>query len=231
MRHQWRNPAWGLTLALAFVNLPDGGSRALAQGKGVPKPPQVHLPHLQNQGASAKLTQKDVELTLDENVTVRRQFPPTQYDAQGKPRQATQTELRELKGTDPKLPGYKADVADIHPDQFLQVTLYKKKDDKKEGDKAKANPPAAAKPADDKNASKPDTEGWVLAGTLSGKVTKYEPSSQKITLRVESVNLNARHHHNVNTGKNKITMPDHKVTLMMILGKDQPPKEEAAKKK
>jgi hypothetical protein len=70
---------------------------------------------------------KDVELTATEDVKVRLLYPPPQFDDKGKIKKYTPKELKELKGPDPKLPGYTGEFSDLQQDQIVQVTLVKKK--------------------------------------------------------------------------------------------------------
>src|SRR5262249_22649717 len=45
-----------------------------------------------------KKTTKDVELTSDDNLKVRVQNPPAEFDSKGKPKKLSSKELKELKG-------------------------------------------------------------------------------------------------------------------------------------
>jgi hypothetical protein len=71
---------------------------------------------------------KDVELQTTDEVKVRQANPPEQFDDRGKPKKYTAKELKELKGPDPKLPGYNAEFSDLREGQVVTVTLVKKKD-------------------------------------------------------------------------------------------------------
>jgi hypothetical protein len=78
------------------------------------------------------LKHRNVDLTPAEDMIVRTNFVPVEFDEKGKPRRRTQKELKELKG-DPKLPGYQADASALKRGQ--QVTCYleaKKKTGKKD---------------------------------------------------------------------------------------------------
>jgi hypothetical protein len=70
---------------------------------------------------------KDFELTTTDEVKVRLLHPPVAFDDKGKLKKYTQKELKELKGNDPKLPGYSGEFSDIQTDQVVQVTLLRKK--------------------------------------------------------------------------------------------------------
>jgi hypothetical protein len=73
-------------------------------------------------------TTKDVELQTTDEVKVRQAQPPEAFDDKGKPKKYTAKELKELKGPDPKLPGYNAEFSDLREGQIVTVTLVKKKD-------------------------------------------------------------------------------------------------------
>jgi hypothetical protein len=78
-----------------------------------------------------------VQVTNDQNVEyewqaiddvkVRSVQPPMQFDEKGRARPATRKELKELRGSDPKLPGYLADFSDLKTEQIVDVTLVTKK--------------------------------------------------------------------------------------------------------
>ncbi len=70
---------------------------------------------------------KDVELQTTDDVKVRLVNPPVAFDDKGKIKKYTQKELQELKGNDPKLPGYNGEFSDIQTEQIVQVTLVRKK--------------------------------------------------------------------------------------------------------
>jgi hypothetical protein len=70
---------------------------------------------------------RDVELQTIEDVKVRMLTPPPQFDDKGHVKKYTAKELKELRGPDPKLPGYQAEFGDLHEGQIVQVHLVKKK--------------------------------------------------------------------------------------------------------
>jgi len=74
---------------------------------------------------------RDVELQTIEDVKVRMLTPPPQFDDKGHVKKYTAKELKELlkelKGPDPKLPGFQAEFGDLHEGQIVQVHLVKKK--------------------------------------------------------------------------------------------------------
>jgi hypothetical protein len=70
---------------------------------------------------------KDVELQTAEDVKVRLAQPPQTFDDKGKVKRYTAKELKELRGPDPKVPGYNAEFSDLREGQVVNVTLVKKK--------------------------------------------------------------------------------------------------------
>jgi hypothetical protein len=87
-------------------------------------------------------TMQDVELQAMDDVVVRTARPREEFDEKGKIKRLTKAELKELKGPDPKMPGFKAEFGDVSTDQVVQVTLVRKKP---AGPVLKANP-VKAKP-------------------------------------------------------------------------------------
>lgn len=69
---------------------------------------------------------QDVELTVRDDVVVRSLRPKEDFDEKGKIKKYTAADLKKLKG-DPKLPGYTAEFGDVTAEQYLTVTLVKKK--------------------------------------------------------------------------------------------------------
>jgi hypothetical protein len=63
-----------------------------------------------------------LEIPLTEDALIRFKKAPKQYDDKGKPIAPTEAQLKELKG-DPKVPGYKAEFADLKQGQILEVRL------------------------------------------------------------------------------------------------------------
>jgi hypothetical protein len=68
-------------------------------------------------------------MTVDE-VKIRTKNPPVAYDDKGNKKKYTQKELQELRGSDRKLPGYTAGFEDLKTNQYVQVTLVRRKSDK-----------------------------------------------------------------------------------------------------
>jgi hypothetical protein len=76
---------------------------------------------------SVRTFQKDYELQTTDEVKVRLAQPPLKFDEKGKAVHHTSKELKELKGPDPKLPGYTGEFSDLANDQIVTVYLIKKK--------------------------------------------------------------------------------------------------------
>src|SRR5262245_44918117 len=70
---------------------------------------------------------QEVELQAVDDAVVRTARPRGEFDEKGKLKKLTAKQLKELKGPDPKLPGYKAEFGDVAVEQILQVTLVRKK--------------------------------------------------------------------------------------------------------
>src|SRR5262249_12489864 len=106
----------------------------------------------------------------------------------------------------------------------VTVQLYKKKDTK-----------TAETPKDTKVGDKPDTAGWIKAGTLSGKIVGAGKNTSTLTLQIDTAAMTKGGYHSPSNAKtNKVTIPDTKVTQVMILSKDIPdtdPQPEKKKKK
>jgi hypothetical protein len=67
-------------------------------------------------------------MTLDD-VKVRTKYPPVAYDDKGNKKKYTAKELKELRG-DSKLEGYTAGFEDLKTNQYVKVSLVRKKTDK-----------------------------------------------------------------------------------------------------
>lgn len=70
---------------------------------------------------------QDVELKVVEDAVVRLAHPRPELDDKGRPKKMSRAQLKELKGPDPKQPGYKAEFGDVATEQMIQVTLVRKK--------------------------------------------------------------------------------------------------------
>jgi hypothetical protein len=76
---------------------------------------------------TTKDQQQKFELQATDDVKVRMQNPPVDFDDSGKPKKYTAKELKELKGPDPKLPGYTADFDSLKQDMTVDVYVAKPK--------------------------------------------------------------------------------------------------------
>lgn len=73
---------------------------------------------------------QNVKVMTTDEVKVRTKNPPVAYDDKGNKKKYTQKELQELRGSDKKLPGYTAGFEDLKTNQYVQITLVRKKSDK-----------------------------------------------------------------------------------------------------
>jgi hypothetical protein len=90
----------------------------------------------QSANGKVQTVHKDFDLDAINDVKVRRQDPPVQYDDKGNVKKYTSKELADLKG-DPKQPGYAADWTDLKAGQTIKVTVMAPKKDKDAKDKDK----------------------------------------------------------------------------------------------
>ena len=88
---------------------------------------QAQMQMAQAQRGLVKTENKDIEIQTTDDVVVRRYRPPEKFDEKGKPIKYTKKEKLELRGPDKKLPGYIAEFGDISTDQYIQLTLVRKK--------------------------------------------------------------------------------------------------------
>jgi len=111
-------------------------------------------------GPQVRAAHRDLEIQLDDEVKVRSLKPPVLTDEDGKPRKPTSEELKELKGSDSKVPGYARDLRDLKKGQTVRVHLARQKRAKRE------------EKTPDGNANKEPAEksSWVSAGQLVGMV-------------------------------------------------------------
>jgi hypothetical protein len=116
-------------------------------------------------GQHLQTIRTDLQMQADDDVKVRIDQPPVQYDAKGHPKKYTSAQLKELKGKETKLPGYPSDFDQLKAGDIVKVTLAtKKKSD-------------AASNTDQK---------WLQSGDIVGTLRKVDLRSRKLTLRVES---------------------------------------------
>ncbi len=88
----------------------------------------------------------NLDLKAADDLKVRLLKPPPVFDNRGKPRAYTTKELKELRGPDPKQPGYTGEFANLKSGQTVLVTLAQRKEVvKKPAPKGKAAVPAPKK--------------------------------------------------------------------------------------
>lgn len=107
---------------------------------------QVQILQQQARLYTTKEEKVRLELQAADDMKVRLSQPPTGFDDKGNPKKYTQKELTELKGPDPKLPGYLGELSDVGQDKVATVTLAKKRDTKSTAKgKEKDDDPAAGR--------------------------------------------------------------------------------------
>jgi hypothetical protein len=123
---------------------------------------QRQMANMQRQNAQNANSFTDYDIIPIDECPTRRLRLPTK-DEDGKPKTYSEKEKKELKGDDPKLPGYTASWDNLKVGQTCQVTLSRKRTDSKDSDKVT----------------------YVTLNTITGTIQKIDPSSQKqLTLRV-----------------------------------------------
>ncbi len=120
---------------------------------------------------------KDVIAEPTDQVTVRRSKLPPQYDDKGNVKPYTEKEKKELRGKDPKIPGYAALWADVQTKQKVKLYLKSKKDI----DKAKKKADSLAKASEESKskdalAAGDDETKVPDAGDKKSKTNSDEPS-------------------------------------------------------
>lgn len=118
------NPGALNSIQQAQLNMMQARMRGDAQGM---LNAQLELARAQASMYQVRNEHQDIELTAMEEVVVRVARPKGSFDEKGKIKRLTKAELKELKGPDPKQPGYKAEFSDVQTDQVIQVTLVRKK--------------------------------------------------------------------------------------------------------
>jgi hypothetical protein len=107
--------------------------------------------------------QKEFKVAVDDAVQVRTRLLPLAFDDKGVSRKLTKDEVKELRGTDSKVPGYAADYSDLKAGQAVTIYLGRPKTTKpKEGSQA------------DEQSAKSDPQSWQPAGQISARVVKVE---------------------------------------------------------
>jgi len=79
-----------------------------------------------NKSFTLQVGRQHVTWATHDDVKVRTQNPPIEYDDKGKKKRYSAKELKELKGKG-NLPGYTASFGDLKANQIVQVTLHKRK--------------------------------------------------------------------------------------------------------
>ena len=108
------------------------------------------------------LGQTLVKLFIADDVRVRAKKIPRAFNERGEPRRLTPNELKDLRGNDPKVPGYAAEYSDLKPGQLVVIYLARKKLGK---DAVKSK---------DAQIDAVNEETWVPAGQLSGRLAIVE---------------------------------------------------------
>jgi hypothetical protein len=107
--------------------------------------------------------QKQVKLAVADAVQVRARLLPMAFDDKGSPRKLTKEEVKELRGTDPKVPGYAADYSDLKTGQAVIIYLGRMKTTKpKDGGQA------------DEQSAKNNPQSWEPAGQIAAQLVKVE---------------------------------------------------------
>ena len=68
-----------------------------------------------------KEEKRDVDVQTAKDLKIRLHSPPTTFDEKGRAKKPTKKELDELKGPDPRLPGYLGDLKDIRQDSYVTI--------------------------------------------------------------------------------------------------------------
>jgi hypothetical protein len=89
----------------------------------------VRMQQNQAQAITLQTVYKEIELTTTDDVKVRLANPPPKYDEKGRLVRPSGKELQELRGPDPKLPGYNGEFSDLAQEQVVTVTLVRKKNE------------------------------------------------------------------------------------------------------
>jgi hypothetical protein len=98
----------------------------------VPDPIYGKVTHVDamDKSISLQIGKNNEKLMTVDDLKVRSQEPPVAYDDKGNKKKYTAKEKKELRGPDPKLPGYTAGFEDLKVNQIVEVWLVYKKSDK-----------------------------------------------------------------------------------------------------
>jgi hypothetical protein len=108
-------------------------------------------------------TRQTVEIHFADDVVVRWQHAPMQFDEKGKPVKPTAEQLKALKG-DSNQPGYAAEVSDLKAGQIVKVHLSRRKLPKSD---TSGEAGAEKKPH------------WTSVGDLTGRVVRVPGAAAK----------------------------------------------------
>jgi len=146
---------------LARARTPAQQASALPSIQSISNQIQTHsLRALQATGQQSPLIVKtdhrDFDVEMATNVEVRTFALPFAYDDMGNPKKYTKEEFKELKGSNPSVPGYKSDLSALKAGQKVRVTLAKVREKTDTPEEPKKDP--EKKDADKKEADKKDPE-------------------------------------------------------------------------
>lgn len=90
----------------------------------------VSNPYLTISGGRYQVQYKTIPFEVEavEDAVIRTIKPKEEFDEKGKVKKLTRKELKELKGPNPRMIGYKAEFGDIQTDQIIRVQLVRKRD-------------------------------------------------------------------------------------------------------
>ena len=106
---------------------------------------------------------KQFKLDVADVVQVRTRLLPLAFDDKGVSRKLTKEEVKELRGTDKKVPGYAADYSDLKAGQAVIIYLGRMKPLKPKDD-SKA----------DEQTAKNNPQTWEPAGQIAAQLVKVE---------------------------------------------------------
>lgn len=99
----------------------------------------VQMAQQQKNAQQIKEAAVKFELEATEDMKVRYVQPPAVFDETGKLRKHTGKELKDLKGDNPKMPGYAAEMSDVQKDQYVTAYIAKKREAPRSAGKNKDN--------------------------------------------------------------------------------------------
>ena len=101
----------------------------LAQARNIQEVVTARNDIARQQAALYKMQPQNVSAKLHDDIKVRFNTPPPTFDEKGRLQtKYTPAQLKDMKGTDLTLPGYKAEISDIANNQTVQITLVQHKD-------------------------------------------------------------------------------------------------------